>query len=456
MRWCWQLILVGCVAIQAAPTSVGGQDRYRVPLVEDWQKDRPPAGGQFVSDGNVAPAAYGELAYNEPPYDDFVEPASFLQPPPTLQSNQPSRQPVRRAPRSLQESNFRLASLPNMFGDLGLATATVDVRRNPNGTPGFVGNVDLPTAGGSHRVKIAENDSPIPVDRVFFNYNHYHNVFQLSEQFPFPLGVPPTVRQVPIDRYTVGFEKTIFDGQASVEMRLPFNGTFDEQLQTVGVDGGNVGNLALVFKSLLYSDEELAIGAGLGIDTPTGKDVIGRIGQANLRFNNQALHLLPYIGFMLAPGDPTWGWNDGLFLTGFAQIDIATDGNAVNLLPPGGTSTQSLGKFTEQNLGFLDLGLGYWLYRNPYAERLTGLAVVSELHYTTSLQNSDVLTTQISGADITVASRGNRFDVLNGTIGVQMLMFDVSSLRVAGVFPLRSEDQRFFDSEVQVQFNRRF
>ena len=47
-------------------------------------------------------------------------------------------------------------------------------------------------------------------------------------------------------------------------------------------------------------------------------------------------------------------------------------------------------------------------------------------------------------------------DVLNGTIGVQMLMFEVSSLRVAGVLPLRDEDQRFFDSEIQVQFNRRF
>jgi hypothetical protein len=39
---------------------------------------------------------------------------------------------------------------------------------------------------------------------------------------------------------------------------------------------------------------------------------------------------------------------------------------------------------------------------------------------------------------------------------VQFLMFDASSLRVAGVFPLGGEDRRLFDSEVQVQFNRRF
>jgi hypothetical protein len=363
---------------------------------------------------------------------------------------------VRRAPRSLQESNLRLASVPNMFGDLGLATVMIDVKRGASGTAGFASNVDLPTAGGSRRVKIAENDSPIPVDRVFLNYNHFHNVFQLSEQLAIPPGLPPTIRQVPIDRYTVGVEKTMAEGQYSVELRLPFNGTFDEQLQTVGVDGGNIGNLALVFKSLLYSDEEAAVGAGLGIDTPTGSDSIGRIGQAQLRFNNQSLHLLPYIGFLVAPGDPTWGWNDGVFLSGFAQIDIVTDGSNVNLLPPSGAGARSLGKFNEQNLAFLDLGVGYWLFRHPYAERLTGLAVVSELHYTTSLQDSDVLGANLPGGEITVASRGNRFDVLNGTIGVQMLMFELSSLRVAGVFPLRDEDQRFFDSEVQVQFNRRF
>jgi len=451
MRFCGRAVCAGWVAVLITGGLAGGQDRYRVPLVEDWHRPvRAPSGESAGPATSDEPATWDEPAY------DLVEQAAFFQPPPGLQSNQPSRQPVRRAPRSLQESNLRLASVPNMFGDLGLATAMVDVKRGADGQVGFNGEVDLPTAGGSRRVKIAENDSPIPVDRVFFNYNHFHNVFQLSEQITQPPGLPPTVRQVPIDRYTVGVEKTMAEGEYSVELRLPFNGTFDEQLQTVGVDGGNIGNLAIVFKSLLYSDEELAIGAGLGIDTPTGSDTVGRIGQANLRFNNQSLHLLPYIGFLLAPGDPTWGWNDGLFLSGYAQIDISTDGNSVNLLPPGGTATTSLGKFNEQNLGFLDLGLGYWLYRNPYAERLTGLAVVSELHYTTALQNSDQLTLNLAGADITVASRGNRFDVLNGTIGVQMLMFEVSSLRIAGVFPLRDEDQRFFDSEVQVQFNRRF
>jgi hypothetical protein len=46
---------------------------------------------------------------------------------------------------------------------------------------------------------------------------------------------------------------------------------------------------------------------------------------------------------------------------------------------------------------------------------------------------------------------------MNGTIGLQTLFFDKSSLRVAGVFPFGQQaDKRFFDAEVQVQFNRRF
>jgi len=445
MRYCRQIEVATWALLAALAGASAGQEGSGAGAIEDPQM---PARSSI--DDGVLPVAWDEPVY------ESVEQASFLQPPPSFQPSAPARQPVRRAPRSLQESNLRLASVPNMFGDLGLATVMIDVKRGASGTAGFASNVDLPTAGGSRRVKIAENDSPIPVDRVFLNYNHFHNVFQLSEQLAIPPGLPPTIRQVPIDRYTVGVEKTMAEGQYSVELRLPFNGTFDEQLQTVGVDGGNIGNLALVFKSLLYSDEEAAVGAGLGIDTPTGSDSIGRIGQAQLRFNNQSLHLLPYIGFLVAPGDPTWGWNDGVFLSGFAQIDIVTDGSNVNLLPPSGAGARSLGKFNEQNLAFLDLGVGYWLFRNPYAERLTGLAVVSELHYTTSLQDSDVLGANLPGGEITVASRGNRFDVLNGTIGVQMLMFELSSLRVAGVFPLRDEDQRFFDSEVQVQFNRRF
>jgi len=220
------------------------------------------------------------------------------------------------------------------------------------------------------------------------------------------------------------------------------------------VSGGNVGNLAVVLKSLLYLDDNLAVGAGMAIDTPTATDITSRLGTTNLRFENQAVHVLPYIGFIWSAGDPTWGWGDGLFVSGFAQIDVATNSNPVHFVDQG--LVQPLGKLTEQNLGFLDLAVGYWLYRDPSAERLTGLAAVTEIHYTTTLQDADVLAGENNVASIVIGGGQNRFDVVNGTIGVQALLFDASSLRVAGVFPLGNENHRLFDSEVQVQFNRRF
>ena len=64
--------------------------------------------------------------------------------------------------------------------------------------------------------------------------------------------------------------------------------------------------------------------------TGSQQTVVTRIGSVNLRTQNQSVHLAPYIGFLWNPGDPTWGWGGGLFITGYAQLDIAANGN--NLL----------------------------------------------------------------------------------------------------------------------------
>jgi hypothetical protein len=349
-----------------------------------------------------------------------------------------------------------------MFGDLAGATTVVQPEffipafSAGGGSQFSKGTVNLPMAGGGSRVgKISENDSPIPRDRVFFSYNHFQNVIQLSETPSNPPG-PPLMRQEPIDRYTMGFEKTFLDGWTSVEVRMPLQGQIDAQLQTVGLNSNSVGNLTVVLKSLLYMNYSTAVGAGMAIETPTGGDTFVRLSTARLQFQNQATHLLPYIGFVWSPGDPRWGWGSGLFLSGFAQIDINTSSNTVDVLGPNNAAMGTLGRLTDQNLGFLDIAAGYWVYRDPDAPRLTGIAAVTELHYTTTLQNADRINGTANGTAINLNATGNRFDVLNGTVGVQFLLFDASSLRVAGVFPLGGEDRRLFDSEVQVQFNRRF
>jgi hypothetical protein len=387
--------------------------------------------------------------------DPSVEPAAWLQQPgrtPSLATNQPT---VRRAATASRLSSTSLASVPNMFGDCGMTTANVTIFN----TAGKItsGEFMLPMVGGSRTAKMAENDIAMPVDRIFFGYNHYTDLFQMQTQPTFPSGAPGQFRQEPIDRYTMGVEKTFFNTWTSVELRMPFNGSFNATLPSLGVSNGSVGNLAVILKGLLYRGQSLGIGAGLGIDTPTGSDTVARLGTVNLRFQNQAAHLLPYLGFLYAPGDPQWGWGNGLFMTGFLQADVATSGNNIQFVDPASAMRTSLGKFNEQNLLFADLSVGYWLYRNPFAERWTGFAVVGEAHYTTSLQDPDLVAGTSGGAGAAITNTSGRFDIVNGTIALQALMFDASSLRVGGVFPMGSrQDQRMFDAELQVQFNRRF
>ena len=415
----------------------------------------PPVEQGTTSDSVAATAADEEAADNE------VEQAAWLwQQPPALSTPESPAQPPRRSTRGSRQANIGLASVPNMFGDLAGATSTFISLKGPSpvGVPSrSIGTFTLPSAGGGSRIgKISENDSPIPRDRVFFSYNHFQNVFQISETPLAPPG-PTLIRQEPIDRYTLGFEKTFYDGWTSVEVRMPFLGTMDAQLQTVGFSSnGNIGNLTVVLKSLLYMDDATAVGAGVAIETPTGSDTFARIDTTRLQFRNDAAHLLPYIGFVWSPGDPRWGWGSGLFLSGFAQVDINTNGNRVDVVDRNNMQVGTLGTLTDQNLGFLDIAAGYWLYRDPDAPRLTGLAAVTELHYTTTLQDIDRINGLVNGNALALNSTGNRFDVLNGTIGVQALLFDASSLRVAGVFPIGDQNRRLFDSEVQVQFNRRF
>jgi hypothetical protein len=229
---------------------------------------------------------------------------------------------------------------------------------------------------------------------------------------------------------------------------MPFNGSLDVSTPDLNVSGGNYGNLAVIVKRLLYMDESLALGAGLGIDTPTGSSAEAQFGPAELTFKNDALHLLPYIGAVFQPGE-------NLFLTSFLQIDVATGGNEV-LVGPAGGPRRSAGEFREQNLLYVDLGGGYWLYRDDYAQWVNGVAGLLEFHYTTSLQDADTVGVNAQVLQAQITNPLNRFDVVNMSAGLNFAFGTMANLRVAGVFPLGDEDRRFFDSEVQVQFNHRY
>jgi hypothetical protein len=337
-----------------------------------------------------------------------------------------------------------------MFGDVFFPAGQLLASSGVGGQKAFV---DIPLAGGMRRSKVAENNKALPMDRVYFMYNHFHNAWttQTSALGPFA--------ESHVDRYTFGIEKTFFDDCWSVEARMPFSHRFRFDNNNLAfpfdIEGGEIGNLSVYLKALLWASEQTAVVAGLGADFPTGSSVTGTFtsGLGSLdtyRVNNDAYHLLPYLGVLSVP-------RDNLFFHGFAQLDIAANGNRVQVVDIA-AATPFSGVLTEQNLLHLDVSAGRWFYRNPNARYLSALAGLVELHYTTTLQDADIIAATIPDIlprDYRFGNTYNRMDVLNLTIGLDAEV-GLTNVRVGAVFPLSDGTNQVFDSEIQVQINRRF
>jgi len=383
----------------------------------------------------------------------LVSTSVALQPPAGVPALSTSRAPSANTARPQGRSlNNRLASAPDMFGDYFQTGGNLNFGfpDGSSGSAGESGSFTVPSAGGGGPVKIGENNRALPTDRISFSYSHFHNAFQFTET---PAFGPGTTQLFPLDRYTFGFEKTFAEGTSSLEIRLPFQGDFEFQGANVSGAGGSIGNLALIFKHLLYIDQEFSVVAGLGLETPTGSNFTVtdtfNVPTSQLVFQNDVVYLLPYIGAL-------WGGDRPYFINAFLQFDFATGGNRIDAGDVGGPLT-TLGRFNPQNLLFLDVGLGYWLYQNEQSEGLNSLAGILELHYTSSLQDTDLVTGLAGGRRVDFTNNFNRFDILNLTAGLQAQFSSLTFVRVACVVPLGTgDDERFFDSEVQVQVNRRF
>ena len=355
---------------------------------------------------------------------------------------------TRRATTSTRRPPTRLASVPNMFGDFfgGAPVLTASFGNQAAGVAPRQFQAQIVPPGGGRRAKIGEQNNPLPTDRIYFFYNHFHNAIEATnsagQQFPFP-----------IDRYTVGFEKTFFDGLGSVELRMPFSSSFDfvgnpANPNEFSTFGGKVGNLAIIPKLLLSESEDTAISAGLGIELPTGDDVVGRAFGGEFRFSNEAVHLSPFAAIMHQS-------SERLFWLGFLQFDLVASGNPLTVTDPN-LGNAALGTYTDQHLCFVDLAGGYSFYVNPEARWLTRLSGQVELHYTASLQDADTLANQRGLLNLTLAPAANSFQLLNLTCALTGTLGENTFLRVATSAPLRDAPNRFFDSEIQAAVIQRF
>lgn len=403
------------------------------------------------------------------------------------------------SPTALQTSR-PITSTPYMFGD------------HPGGGCGgieFGGiqriTVTHPTFGCS-RLNIAENGSPIPQDRVYFRYNHFHNQTEVDI---FGDVNPRNVNSMNIDQFTFGFEKSFFDGRSSVEVRVPFarqltsdiyfgdiqDTLFNIPMRDYRLEFNNVGVIA---KHLLYRGENLKVSTGLAVNIPTGQDVHIAAQVENRRFllagpgvplppgttgdfsfgasgfvKNSTVNLSPFLGMVYTP-------TTRFFTQGFAQFDMPLNSSEASFggsgfvrsvtIPGGGTTIvnspvplpQVSGELRQQPLMRLNVGAGYWLQREPEARFLTGIAPTIEMHYTTTLEDARTLENRVQflpgliEPELKVGNLSNRIDVLNLTLGSTMEFMNRATVATGFVVPLRLGSDKPFDFEVIVQVNWRF
>jgi hypothetical protein len=324
-----------------------------------------------------------------------------------------------------------MGGVPNMIGDF-FSGGSIGIADHGNAA----GPINVPIAGGDTFFKVADDNSPIPTDRVFFSYNFFKNAV-----------VAVDGRPRDFNRFDFGFEKTFRDGQSSVEVRLPFGNGLNST-QSFAADASlmatEFGNIPVVFKTLLWRNECQALSMGVAAVSPTARDgqFVDRSGTPFLVIRNDAWHVQPFFGWLWTPPERRF------FVEVFGEVDVPTQGNTVLRTDSNSGLLTNQGRYNDQALGLMDVKVGYWLYRDPCARWITGIVPTTELHYTTTLQNSD----SVAG----VSNTFNRMDIIDATTGVHILLGQQATLTLAGSLPLTRNENKMYDAEFFVQFDRRF
>ncbi len=402
--------------------------------------------GGSVASGSVANSILGQftLSRNGNP-NDFVQVTSNGGVPNQFQTTN-------------TYANRTLGGVFSLPGQQGLAlvsgrSATVQFNPPESGSPvnpqvvtiynlasnSNTGGIDPALTTG--RTKLAEGSSPIPRDRVFFNYSYFDNAKLTSNG-------------IYVNRYTPGIEKTFFNGNASVELRLPFASTLSSNIDTstgfVNPTDFQFGNVTIYTKALLYQNSTFACSTGLGFTVPTASNINFRQGsQQTLRVSNDSVHLLPFVGGVYTP-------NDRFYSQGFLQFDFDSNGNRVysttDLQGVTGNSLNLIGRVQDAAFLYASVNAGYWVYRSdtPGTTGLTGFSPIAELHYNRSLQSGDQVA--ILGQPVYGQSSTN-VEVLNAVIGANMLFGRSRILTTAFTTPLGMGVDRQFNGELRVMFN---
>lgn len=292
--------------------------------------------------------------------------------------------------------------------------------------------VPTPGAGGVVGIlKVSEDNSPFPRDRLIFTYDYFNNV---------PIGLGG----LPVNRYQFGFEKTLFEGRMSFEVRVPFASTLSSNSALTGEQlGTEFGNVRLLGKALFMRGDVFNVSGGLGISLPTSDDIsVGNgAGSELIKIANRSVQLAPFLAAILTP-------NDRFFAQAWYGFTFDTGGNPVTVDPTLlGTSTANIGKINSPSLQTVDGQIGYWVYQSATG-RVRGVAPFLELHYAGDVGKGTLL--QANNFVIGDVTDYNEFNI---SAGVTTRLGQNTSLAIGAAAPLLNQSQRTFDYQIGVRLN---
>jgi hypothetical protein len=402
----------------------------------------------------VQPASFqapAESADTTPPPPLIAEPTQPAPqtPTPDLSSQFSAAEAASSTATRRESTSSRLAQAPEMFGDsatlIGLSGTNSQFGEITAELGQITTSAQFPV--GSFGLKVSDNNSPLPRDRVYYRFSNYQDLIKVQSQAVSASTNQTFVTPKSLPVHTVGLEKTFFDGMTSVEVRVPFSERVlvDELYATDNGDFLNAasfatageGNVSVITKAVLGDSDDLLWTGGMAIESPTGRDSAFDFPEISGEYLNKAVFIYPYLAALWTP-------DDRCFHQAFLGINVPVSSDELLLYDPTQFDQVELSR-TDVDLPTLlsvDWSSGYWLCRNRDS-CVTDLALIGEVHYTTSLGTPDGTSTPFAAAG------ASSVDLVNLTGGVHVQLGPKMSLRVSGVVPVAD---RPFDNELTAQW----
>lgn len=355
----------------------------------------------------------------------------------------------------LSAAQSRLAQAPEMFGDsiaVGGITVVTDTENDNNELGTTTSRLQFPIGGFG--LKVSDNNSPLPRDRVYYRFSNYDALIKTAPRVDYPSTVQQFRSEQSLPVHTIGLEKTFCDGRASVEVRAPFSRRIDFDNTFISDDGSSAastsyatageGNMSVITKAIIGADDDFIWGGGVAVEAPTGRDTQFDLFFTRGEYQNKAAYLYPYLAALWTP-------QSRVFHQALVGVNVPLGDDELvildpTILPPTELSRVDIEPATTISI---DWSTGYWLRQNASDRYITGIALIGEMHYTGSF-GAPTQTQPDSGLFFSdIAAGASSVDYLNLTSGLHLQIGPRMSLRVSGVLPVAD---RPFDDEVTAQW----